>query len=260
MMSGREQGSRRLVLAFVVLVAGAVSGVATGGVRAVAAAASADVDVAIRKAPGPAPVAGVPFSIALGIGNAGPDNMSLRLLIELPEGVTAVTRNGFGCPAGTGTLDCGIQEILAGEQSDDRGRLVATRPGSYTIVARLTELTVADPNSANNTSTTTITVGTTSAALREFAVSPAKPRAGAPLRVSFAVVEAASGTPLRPSSVACAAVAGTAKVRGRGSVALSRAICTFVPPRSAKAKTLRGTVAATALGKRLKKAFAVRLR
>ena len=81
---------------------------AAGTMRTLAPAASAEVDVSIAKLPGtPAAVAGVSFSINVGIGNAGPDNAGVRLLIELPEGLTAKTGNWLGCPPGAGTLDCG---------------------------------------------------------------------------------------------------------------------------------------------------------
>jgi hypothetical protein len=207
-------------------------------------------------------VAGVSFSINVGIGNEGPDNASVRLLIELPEGLTATTGNQLGCPAGTGTLDCGVSEIPVGEQFDDESRLVATRSGSYTIVAKLTDLTTADASPEDNTASTTVVVGaaTASPTVTRFAISPTKPRAGARFTVSFAVVDSAAGAAVAPSAVGCVAAAAGTKVRARGSVAGGRAICTFVPPRIAKGKVLRGSIAANAAGKRLRKVFAIRLR
>jgi Domain of unknown function DUF11 len=236
---------------------------AAGTMRTLVPAASAEVDVSIVKLPGtPAAVAGVPFSINVGMGNAGPDKASVRLLIELPEGLTATTGNGFGCPAGAGSLDCGVTEIPAGEQFDDESRLVATRPGSYTIVAKLTDLTAADASPANNTASTTVAVGAAGASptVTRFAVSPAKPRAGARFTVSFAVVDKVAGAALVPRAVNCAAVVAGAKVPVRRSVTRGKATCTFLPPRIAKGKMLRGSIAATAAGKRLRKVFAVRLR
>ena len=234
-----------------------------GTMRTLGPAASADVSVSIAKLLGtPAAVAGVPFSINVGIANAGPDNASVRLLIELPEGVTATTGNGLGCPQGAGTLDCGVTDIPAGEELDDESGLVAAQPGSYTIVARLTGLTVADASPTNNTASTTVVVGAAAASptVTRFRVSPAKPRAGARFTVSFAVVDQTAGTALAPSAVGCAAVAAGAKVRTRGSVIEGKATCTLLPPRIAKGKLLRGSIAATAAGERLRKAFAVRLR
>jgi uncharacterized protein DUF11 len=256
---------RRILLLGIALVATSTLAVsaAAGTMRTFVPAASAEVDVSIAKLPGtPAAVAGVSFSINVGIGNAGPDNASVRLLIELPEGLTAVTGNQLGCPAGTGTLDCGVTEIPVGEQFDDESRLVATRPGSYTIVAKLTDLTAADASPGDNTASTTVLVGaaTASPTVTRFAISPTKPRAGARFTVSFAVVDKLARAALVPTAVSCAAVVAGARIPARRSVTRGKATCTFLPPRNAKGKMLRGSIAATAAGKRLMKVFAIRLR
>jgi Domain of unknown function DUF11 len=259
---GMRQGLGTGLIALVATSTLAVSA-AAGTTRTLVPAASAEVDVSIAKLPGtPAAVAGVSFSINVGIGNAGPDNASVRLLIELPQGLTATTGNRLGCPPGAGTLDCGVTEIPAGEQFDDESRLVASQPGSYTIVAKLTDLTAADASPANNTASTTVAVGaaTASPIVTRFAISPATPRAGARFTVSFAVVDKATGAALVPRAVNCAAVVAGAKVPVRRSVTGGRATCTFLPPRIAKGKMLRGSIAATAAGKRLRKVFAIRLR
>jgi len=230
---------------------------------AMIATGTGNISVSVALLPdNPRPVAGVPFGIDVGIGNVGPDQGSARLIVDLPEGLTATSANRLGCPTGTGTLDCGRQELLAGDQSDGTTRLIAALPGSYTIVVQATDLTVTDPNPTNNTASTTISVGTPTPnpAVSKFALSPAKPRAGRRVKVSFAVVDKTTGSHVTPSAVRCAAVAAGAKVRGRGSVAAGRATCTFLPPRSARGKTLRGTISATAEGKRLRRAFAARLR
>ena len=236
---------------------------AAGTMRTLVPAASAEVDVSIAKLPGtPAAVAGMSFSINVGIGNSGPDNAGVRLLIELPEGLTATTGNGLGCPPGAGTLDCGVTNVPAGEQFDDESHLVAARPGSYTIVAKLTDLTAADASPANNTASTTIAVGAAAASptVTRFAMSPAKPRAGARFTVSFAIVDRATGSALVPTAVNCVAVVAGAKVPARRTVTRGKATCTFLPPKTAKGKMLRGNIAATAAGKRLRNAFAIRLR
>ena len=210
----------------------------------------------------PPAVAGVSFSINVGIGNEGPDKASVRLLIELPEGLTATTGNQLGCPAGTGTLDCGVTEIPVGEQFDDESRLVATRSGSYMLVAKLTDLTAADASPGDNTASTTVVVGaaTASPTVTRFAISPTKPRAGARFTASFAVVDKVAGAALVSTAVRCAAVVAGAKVPARRSVTRGKATCTFLPPRTAKGEMLRGSIAATAAGKRLRKGFAIRLR
>jgi len=236
---------------------------AAGTTRTVVPGANAQVSVSIAKLPGTPPaVAGVSFSINVGIGNEGPDKASVRLLIELPEGLTATTGNQLGCPAGTGTLDCGVTEIPVGEQFDDESRLVATRSGSYMLVAKLTDLTAADASPGDNTASTTVVVGaaTASPTVTRFAISPTKPRAGARFTASFAVVDKVAGAALVSTAVRCAAVVAGAKVPARRSVTRGKATCTFLPPRTAKGEMLRGSIAATAAGKRLRKGFAIRLR
>ena len=236
-------------------------GLAVCGSTALAGAtASADVDVSVRKAPGPAAVAGISFPVDVGIGNAGPDSVSAHLFLELPSGLAATSPNPIGCPVGQGTLDCGRQDLAAGEDSDQFSRLRADRPGSYTVVVRATELTATDPNPANNTASLIIAVQAPRPTAKGFAISPAKPRAGAPLKVSYAITEQATGQALVPSAVRCSATLGAAKVGGRGSVRGARATCTFRPPSSARGKTMRGRVTATVAGTKLVKAFAVKLR
>jgi hypothetical protein len=155
-----------------------------------------------------------------------------------------------------------MTDIPAGEQFDDESRLVAAQPGSYTIVAKLTDLTAADVSPTNNTASTTVAVGAAAASptVTRFAISPAKPRAGARFTVSFAVVDKAAGAALVPTAVNCAAVVAGAKVPARRTVTGGKATCTFLPPRNGKGKVLRGSIAATAAGKRLRKVFAIRLR
>ena len=236
-------------------------GLAVGGSTAFAGAtASADVDVSVQKAPGPPAVAGITFPVDVGIGNAGPDSVSAHLFLDLPSGLVATSPNPIGCPVGQGTLDCGRQDLAAGEDSDQFSRLRADHPGSYTVVVRATELTAADPNPANNTASLIIAVQAPKPTVRGFAISPAKPRAGAPLKVSYAITEQVTGQALVPSAVRCSATAGAAKVAGRGSARGTRATCTFRPSSSARGKTMRGRVTATVAGAKIAKAFVVKLR
>jgi len=238
-----------------------VSAATAGPTSTVAPAASADIDVSLAIAPGtPQPVvAGISFSMNLGMGNAGPDASSARLLVDLPENLAAVTANPLGCPTGTGTLDCGRQELLAVDTTDAFFRLVARVPGIYTIVARATDFAVADPNAANNSVSVTFTARSPNPVVTDFARSPARPRAGAPVKVSFVAIDGVTKEGLTPSAVRCAASAAGAKVKGRGSVRAGRATCRFLPPKSAKGSTLRGKISAAAAGKRLARAFAIRL-
>jgi hypothetical protein len=134
-----------------------VSGAAAASV---ATAAASDVDVSIALLPGAAkPVANTPFSLHIGMGNAGPDTAGARLVVQLPPGLQATLANRLGCPAGTGTLDCGPHQLAAGESTDDVLRVVAW-PGTYAVVVHGIDVTPSDSNAANNTASYTAVVST----------------------------------------------------------------------------------------------------
>jgi len=135
-----------------------VSGAAAASVTT---AAASDVDVSIALLPGAAqPVAGTPFSLNVGMGNAGPDTASARLVVQLPPGLESTLANRLGCPTGTGTLDCGPQQLAAGESTDDVLKVVAAKPGTYAIVVHGIDVTPSDSNAANNTASYTAVVST----------------------------------------------------------------------------------------------------
>jgi hypothetical protein len=67
------------------------------------------------------------------------------------------------------------------------------------------------------------------------------------------------GASVKPSKVACAGSIGTAKVTGTPRAAAGSARCTYRTPRTAKGKTLKGSVSFTAGGKRFTKRFTAKL-
>src|SRR5262245_61271199 len=225
-------------------------------------AAASDIDVSIALPPGRTAVAGVPFSLNVGMGNAGPDSASARLIVELPPGLESTLANRIGCPTGTGTLDCGRQELAAGESTDDVLKAIAAKPGTYTVVVRGIDVIPSDSNAPNNTASykAVVSAAAVTPTVRAFRVSPAKPSAGSVVTASFAVVDSATKRPIVPSGTSCVAVAGGTKLRSVGSVSRGRATCRVFTPISAKGKVLHGSVGATASGKRLRKTFTVLLR
>lgn len=135
-----------------------VSGAAAASVTT---AAASDIDVSIALLPGAAkPVAGAPFSLNVGMGNAGPDTASARLVVQLPPGLESTLANRLGCPTGTGTLDCGPQQLAAGESTDDVLKVVAAKPGTYAIVVQVIDVTPSDSDAANNAASYTAVVST----------------------------------------------------------------------------------------------------
>jgi hypothetical protein len=86
---------------------------------------------------------------------------------------------------------------------------------------------------------------------------PAKPKAGS--LVSASVRVTAGGAPVRPTGIACAGTIGTAKLKGTGKATSGSATCSYRPPKSAKGKTLRGTVSFRARGTKFTRKFSARL-
>jgi uncharacterized protein DUF11 len=201
---------------------------------------------------------GAPFSVRVQVGNTGPGDARAGFFVTVPAGIEIVGGT-LGCPSGTGTVDCGDEDVPAGSDGDiGTVSLVANAAGSYTIGAALQRLTVSDPNPANNAASLTVTVAPRTVVLRATSLAvPARPKAGRPLRASFVLVE--NGAPTRPGSVSCRGRVAGKTVPAKGTVAGNRAVCTFIPPAKARGGILRGTITAAAGGKRVAKTFSVRL-
>ena len=204
-----------------------------------------------------------PFTLELGVGNTGPDASHFRIRILLPSGIRAVGGGGLEC-TGTTDLACTDGSVDPGDDGTLGAPFVADAAGSYTLVARLTELTATDPNPANNQASITLNVVAATPtpptppalAASRLSIKPTRPMAGHPLTVSFRITDSTSGTSVKPSSVACTANLGTRRAR----IVSGAAACVLHPPATAHGKTLRGTLTAKAKGVRLSKRFSIHLR
>jgi uncharacterized protein DUF11 len=223
-------------------------------------AATVDFDVNIGMIPlgdPPQRLAGVPFTLGVGVGNSGPDTSHYRFRLLLPGGARLVNGSGFGC-TGTSDLSCQAEDAPAGYTSDGRVTVVADAPGSYTFVARVTELSATDSNLANNEASLTVNVVASARVLVAggLAVKPGKPSAGSRFTVSFRVTDRASGRTVVPSAARCSASPGRARARVAGGLA----ICTVTTPAQARGKTVRGVLTAIVADRRLPKQFSIKLR
>jgi len=201
--------------------------------------------------------AGTPFKLEINVGNSGPDASHFRVHILLPSGVRFVGGGGLEC-TGTTDLTCADDNANPGYDAGASATFVADAAGSYTVVARLTELTATDPNPVNNEASLTLNVVAAAPALvaSRFSIKPARPVAGGRVVVSFRILDKTSGTYVKPSSAKCTANLGrhTARVAGIA------ATCTLRPPAAAHGKKLRGTLAARADGIRVAKRLSIHLR
>jgi hypothetical protein len=247
----------------VVLRVAALLGLACALAGAASASGTADLDIGLQRLDlSHAPVqVGAPFPVRVLVGNSGTIAAHAGVVLTVPVGLRVIARGSLGCPLGSGGLDCGDGEIPAGADGAlGTAPVVADAPGSYTLKVEFVRLDVDDPDLADNTATLAITAvaAAPKLAVSGFALTPAAPKAGRPFRASFTVVDA-GGARVAPALVACSARVGGTVVRARGSLAVGRASCTFLPPASARGKVLRGSIGATAQGSRVTRAFTVRL-
>ena len=94
---------------------------------------------------------------------------------------------------------------------------------------------------------------------QRLVLRPARPVAGRSFTVQAQVRRADTGTAVTAGSVVCAARVGQAKVRASGGFSGGLAHCVVSVPRTAKGKTLRGTITVRSDGARLSRAFSYRV-
>ena len=146
--------------------------------------------------------------------------------------------------------------------------VIADRPGVYDVTASV-QSERPDPNTSNNTQTLRFEVvassgssgggggGSVSVSVSSVKLTPARPKAGLPI-VATASVKA-DGSPVKPTKVVCAGTLAGKKAIGTGKALTGKATCRYPTPKSAKGKTLAGSMAITARGKTIMKRFATRL-
>lgn len=175
------------------------------------------------------------------------------------------------CVATTTTAECqtGDLQPIAGRSSAGWfWDVTAAQNGSYSFRAAMISSSDTDSNQADDTSSITIVVdqaaeggggggGSASASASAVKLSPSKPKAGSAVVASVRVAK--GGTPVRPTGVACSASIGRTKVRGSSKARSGVASCLFKSPKSAKGRTLRGSVSFRAGGTAFTRRFSTRL-
>jgi hypothetical protein len=263
---------------FAILVA--LVGVMTPGSasgRAAADDVSVVVQLGVRAPGGVSPTIetrtnGLDFIIVVTVNSQTGVLQPVTVTIGLPEGLrwgADAPDPSEGC-AGTAPAVCTQRLEINPAGTAGAGwfwNVVAERTGFYEIGATV-QPTDVDPDVANNQTTfrfevapsTSSGAGVGGSAVSTSAVSfvPARPQAGQVLVARVRV--SAAGRPLRPARVACTGAVGAVRVAGRPRAALGVASCSFRPQTSARAKTLRGSVAFTARGQRFTKRFSAKLR
>lgn len=89
--------------------------------------------------------------------------------------------------------------------------------------------------------------------------APGRPTAGKAFSVSSLVKRQDTGATLTSGTVACVVRVGTARIRAVGRFSGGRARCALTVPRTAKGKTLRGTMTIRSAGGRVAASFSFRV-
>lgn len=148
--------------------------------------------------------------------------------------------------------------------------VIATQDGSFAYSAEIVDTADVDPVLPNNRSAITIVVndtggdsggggGSGGASVRAGSVklSPVKPKAGSTVVASVRVTK--GGSAVRPVRVSCVASIGKAKTKGAPTSKSGVASCRFKTPRSAKGKSLTGSISFHAGGSPFSRQFVARL-
>ena len=150
--------------------------------------------------------------------------------------------------------------------------IIATQSGSFAYSAEIVDTADVDPVLSNNRSAITIVVNETSgggsggggsagggASVRAGSVklSPVKPKAGSTVVASVRVTK--GGSAVRPVGVSCVASIGKATTKGAPTSKSGVASCRFKTPRSAKGKSLTGSISFRAGGSPFSRQFVARL-
>lgn len=212
-------------------------------------------------------VTGPAFTIATVVEtDGGVQGITLRM--ALPSGVRlgASPPASLGC-SGTTAIVCTTrleQSSIVFFQYD--WGLVAESPGSYEIVASV-EGARPDPNPANNSVNFRFEVkaaggsssggGSATVSATTVKLTPAKPKAGSVVTATSSVT--GDGSPVKPTKVVCAGTLAGKKVTGKGTSATGRASCRYATPKSAKRKTLAGSIVISVEGKTITKRFSTKL-
>jgi len=209
------------------------------------------------------------------LGISGADMSTATVRIELPSGLSwgaDAPRPGEGCTGGQ-VVVCQSPPVVVNDQAHSDVEwvwdLTAASPGSYVIKAEITNTSAPDDNLANNALAVTVLVApasggdpngggtSTSVTASTVKLTPLRPKAGSALVAAVGVT--AAGAPVRPTRITCAATLAGARLTGTPRATRGSATCIFHPPKSARGKTLRGSISLTAQSKRLTRRFAAKL-
>jgi hypothetical protein len=206
------------------------------------------------------------FKVGVNVETVGPDvAANVRVRLHLSEGLhwgADLPDPTENCTSTATTADCEPGFPLDSNDLNKRATgwgwdVTADAPGDYALSAEVVASSAPDPDTSDNSSRVTVHV-TRAVSIGSVKISPAKPRAGALVTARVAVT--AGGDAMTPTSVRCEGKVGGRTVPGRATSSGGRATCSFHPARSARGKTLRGSMTVAAAGATATRTFSVKLR
>jgi hypothetical protein len=254
---------RVFVIALVALVAGLVALPAAAG----PAATGDDISLAIHFGDNEGrPIAGTTanglhfnlfFDVATTTGLIQPVTLSVGLPSGLHWGAIGPAPSD-GCQ-GTAPAVCTASTASNGGTIEVGWgwNVIADAAGTYTVTATATP-TQPDPNPANNMATFQFQVVVPAVTPTIAVTKPTVARTGS--IVSATVHVTADGAPARATNVSRTAAVGGATLHGKAHSADGVASCRYTTPRSARDKTLHGTLTVSVDGTTLTRTFSIKLR
>jgi hypothetical protein len=172
------------------------------------------------------------------LSSVGPDPVGVRMRVELPPGLhwgsDAPDPSG-NCTGTVNVGDCHTAADLDPNQfRGDSGwvwNVVADAPGSYILKAEIVETSTPDTDATDNSSSVTVVItgsdksGGSGVTTGPVKLSPAAPRAGSVVVARVRVTS--SGSPTRPTKLACSAKVGAVAIRGRAQATTERRPASF---------------------------------
>jgi hypothetical protein len=205
------------------------------------------------------------FKAGILVESSGPDGAIVRARFELPPGLhwgAHYPDPAEDCTSTATVADCHSTQQVFTDVPSVRWLwdVVADAPGTYTLKGSLVDSSTPDPDLSDNAASVTVIVDPSAIVASPVELSPARPRAGSSFIARVEVtVDGVSGS--YPDRLRCAGTVSGRRLDGSPNGFPGEATCRYRTPKSARGKTLRGTIAFTTLPEevRFTRRFAVKL-
>jgi len=200
------------------------------------------------------------------VESTGPDGAMVHARFELPPGLhwgAHLPDPAENCTSTATVADCRSTQRVFTDVPGVRWvwDVVADAPGTYVLKGLVVESSTPDPDLSDNAASVTVIVDPSAIVASAVELTPARPRAGSSFTAHVEVtVDRVPGS--FPDRMRCTATVGGRKLIGLDMSSPGLAVCRYRTPKSARGKTLRGTIAFVTLPDEMRftRRFAVKLR